>query len=146
MPTNQRYRRQERRQRYTGLDPELKRTLLYGTPFFGLPDLEIVRQAWQEHGEDLLAEWIEERPGSRPFAWWLFEAIPKHGERRTLPGFPEEYRDNWLTFDILHTDVFPAMQESEEEYLDRHGLLSVEERRLLKTKQSLAARCGEDNP
>lgn len=32
------------------------------------------RELWQQGGSDVVAEWITERPGTRPRAWWRFEA------------------------------------------------------------------------
>ena len=58
---------------------------------------EIWRGVWMANSEMLLAEWIEEHPGTRPVVWWKFSA-------------PEERDDE---------------EESEVEYLHRHGLLSL---------------------
>jgi len=30
--------------------------------------------AWEDLSEELLAEWIKEHPGSRPYGWWEFSA------------------------------------------------------------------------
>lgn len=32
------------------------------------------KETWAEHRERLLKAWIRERPGSRPWAWWEFDA------------------------------------------------------------------------
>jgi hypothetical protein len=57
---------------------------------------------WGEVRDDLLPKWIMERPGSRPWAWWQEEA-------------PEPRRED----------------ESELEFLCRHGLLTPQEKRRL---------------
>ena len=31
-------------------------------------------QIWSKHGSEVLAEWIERHPGTRPARWWEFEA------------------------------------------------------------------------
>lgn len=35
------------------------------------------RTAWEKHREIVLPRWIEKHPGTRPVAWWRFEA-PAH--------------------------------------------------------------------
>ncbi|WP_339857950.1 hypothetical protein [Pseudohongiella acticola] len=37
-------------------------------------DLERMKADWQRHKRELMAEWIADNPGTRPFAWWQFEA------------------------------------------------------------------------
>ncbi|HWL93850.1 MAG TPA: hypothetical protein VNT79_09970, partial [Phycisphaerae bacterium] len=32
------------------------------------------REAWECLRDELLPKWIEENPGSRPWAWWAFDA------------------------------------------------------------------------
>jgi len=55
---------------------------------------------WNVVRGDELPRWIKERPGTRPYAWWCFDA-------------PERRPDG----------------ESEAAYLERHGLLTAGERR-----------------
>jgi hypothetical protein len=38
---------------------------------------------WREHGAIVLADWIAEAPGTRPFAWWVLDATEA---RRCLRG------------------------------------------------------------
>jgi hypothetical protein len=33
-----------------------------------------LREVWREVADDLLDQWIAERPGTRPYGWWLFDA------------------------------------------------------------------------
>jgi hypothetical protein len=54
------------------------------------------RRAWEEHREELIAEGKRRRPGSRPWAWWHYEA----GREQHLTSYPldfegtiEEHRD-----------------------------------------------------
>lgn len=63
-----------------------------------------IAEAWRHYGPELLSRWIKEHPGSRPAAWWLFDA-------------PESRSEG----------------ESETAYLARHELLSPAERRALGT-------------
>ncbi|HET8903655.1 MAG TPA: hypothetical protein VFN16_06655 [Saccharospirillum sp.] len=54
---------------------------------------------WQRHREKIIAAWIIEYPGTRPYAWWKFDA----------PGPREE-------------------NETEYTYLARHALLTESEK------------------
>lgn len=139
MPTNRRYRTKQRRQQIDELNQSLECELLHGRPllpFLGLEfdDDDLMFRAWQLHREQLLPVWIDQRPGTRPFAWWKFEAVPKYGERRTTDYWRrnhEQHREQFLKHGILDTCTIPAMQEDEQEYLQRHGLLTDEEQRWL---------------
>jgi hypothetical protein len=33
-----------------------------------------LRQAWEENREDVVAEWVKRKPGTRPSAWWKWDA------------------------------------------------------------------------
>ncbi len=63
---------------------------------------------WAQYRERILADWIEQHPGTRPSCWWKFdrpenkrpEFSPRPGEPRSLPA--------------------PKVQRA---YLARHGLL-----------------------
>jgi hypothetical protein len=37
-----------------------------------------MRRDWQQRGARILAEFVEQRPGSRPYAWWRFERGMKY--------------------------------------------------------------------
>ena len=37
--------------------------------FDGVP-----RALWEQHRDEVLREWIRDRPGSRPSYWWQFDA------------------------------------------------------------------------
>jgi hypothetical protein len=127
MPTNRRRRAARKRcNALAVLDPSREYELWTGRPL--LPwqrfyDTDELRAAWLIHGARLMEEFIEARPGRRPFAWWLIEAVPNHGPRRIID--PEwNGKDTGLRFHgLLHTSVFPHIQETEWDYLKRHGLL-----------------------
>jgi hypothetical protein len=104
-------------------------------------DLERFTAAWEEHGEQILAEFIDRHPGRRPFAWWLLEhkqerpmidrSVPAH---RVEALRRADGRGN--PFGFLHTrcyggPAFGPLQEPEEDYLRRKGLLTSEERAAL---------------
>jgi hypothetical protein len=60
------------------------------------------RKLWAAYGEEVLADWVEAHPGTRPAPWWRFSALAPRPKN-----------------------------ESEAVYLDRHGLLLPAERRRL---------------
>jgi len=111
--------------------------LLHGRGFFhdDFADDADMRQAWEECGDELTEEFIDEYPGHRPFAWWLFEGVPKYGERPIIPGWlgdrPEvAKRSREQTHGVLHTGWnYPGHenQEPEWEFLHRHGVIDDDE-------------------
>lgn len=133
MPTNRRYRTKQRQQQIDELNGSLEYDLLHGSPFFSLPgcefeDLDLMCKAWRLHRDELRTKWTAtEPPGTRCFAEWCFELVPKYGERRTTKYWNEhheEFRDQHLKHGILHTHTIPAMQEPEHEYLRRHEIIN----------------------
>lgn len=126
------YRRDmSRRLDLTDLTRDQRMILERGDCYFDSLPIETLQDLWEQHREGLRSEWIEARPGSRPFAEWLVDLIPQHGERRLTRFATGLDRQHWLRFGILHTDLTPPAQESEASYLDRHGLLSDQEREAL---------------
>ena len=96
------------------------------------------RTAWFEHGDELLADYIRENPGKRPWAWWRYEA-PEPRRRlggastssEEAPHCPDWARGSsfgkprvWAG-DVCEEN--PPRFESEAVYLERLGLLSDEE-------------------
>jgi hypothetical protein len=156
--------RRSKRRRH-GYDDEQIRHLLQGYTFItgkGFSfnrrdhdggDIEAMRKAWDELRHELLPQWIAEHPGTRPAAWWRFDA-PERRQRtdgivhpfddrvrrkrveemaRQHPSLLERaYR---LLFGIpsflLPTDDFRATYESEFAYLHRLDLLTDTERKEL---------------
>lgn len=82
----------------TGLHPEGV-VICIGGPEAAV-DPEVLEAAWDDLGAEILEEWIEERPGSRPWAWWMLQA-------------PEGRRQG----------------EAERAYLERLGLMTHDEAR-----------------
>ncbi|WP_232199382.1 hypothetical protein [Thioalkalivibrio thiocyanodenitrificans] len=104
MPTNR-----TRKLRSSALDAWCRGELLNGPCWLAglgyhsyLPeticDDERMRRDWERHRDQLLAEWSATNAGTRPFAWWKFDAPEPRPEA-----------------------------EAEREYLARHGLLTDEE-------------------
>ena len=124
----------------------------FGHRHRGECDDAAMREAWSELRDDILADWIAERPGSRPWAWWAFDATEP---RRRIDGKPhpfdnrarERLVDQHRTPDddrrrltgayrlalgvpsvSIVADDGEAGYETEAEYLDRLGLLIGGER------------------
>ena len=56
---------------------------------FHLLDEEYLRRTWSEHRAALLASWVEKHPGTRPQAWWLYDAVDLPRLRLGGVGTPE---------------------------------------------------------
>lgn len=97
--------------------------------------------AWRACRSKIMYDWLKARPGTRPLAWWLFEApglrrkLSKKGpadavfiemQCGTIWGIPDWYDDPHN----VKTDR-PAF-ESQAAYLKRLGLMAKSEERCLK--------------
>ena len=72
---------------------------------------------WREHGDAVLAEWVLEKPGTRPFCWWLYScpvAVPKY--MRTDVG---QFICSWA-----RDPKCAAPAAKQRKFLARHGLLT----------------------
>lgn len=85
-----------------GLDNDCRDVLLTGlsygfTGYFGDasdPQIEArMREDWETHREELVADWITSNPGSRPWAWWEFDA--PEGRRVSDGTFDRQHRVRW---------------------------------------------------
>ena len=59
----------------------------FGREVRGTLDVEAMREAWITLRDELLPQWIAENPGTRPYAWWQFDAPERRqriGTRRYL--------------------------------------------------------------
>lgn len=88
--------------------------------------------AWHAVRIGVLQKWITTHPGTRPLAWWRYEAPTPHrriveGRGRLLPGDP--LICGWPENLIDRTSH--VVIESQASYLKRHKLLSPEEERAL---------------
>ena len=109
---------------------ELETGMSYDNPFCG--DVDLLAAAWESHRGKLLPAWIKQRPGTRPYAWWVCEGVPQFGERRVTAEWSrehEQHRENWSRWGILHTNTVPPLQEPQRAYLERNQLLTPLEMR-----------------
>ena len=141
--------------------------LLHGHDFLGDAfgndeafDADCARDAWNDLGDEVLAEHIREHPGTRPWGWWAFESpesIRRTGTMRFKSGigpknprrFDPASREFVSDADFPHSERIPywreryqasdagalerfdeahAIYESEHEYLERLGLLTLAEK------------------
>ena len=146
MPTNRTHRRQHRR-----WTPEHRETLLTGRCYFhehapgfylasGDLNLNQIEAAWRELEDDLLARFVLDHPGARPWAWWRFDA--PEPTRQWISGFDAFANGpvDLLVSEILDWGVGwyvsvgegefkdPPIVETQAGYLERHGLLIDVER------------------
>ena len=132
------------------------RELLKGSPFFPgtgfCGDEEAKREAWEELGEELTADWVTKRPGTRPCAWWLYDAPeprrrctnrdrhpfdePTYIERakRTMEQYPDALDLFALWFGRPRCETGETAfcdYESHADFLDRHGLIDFTEQQAI---------------
>ncbi len=152
MRNNRRHRKAGRRG--NGWNPEQIDQLRHGHDFFSDGtafgredefDAELAKACWDELGEAVTNEHIEAKPGSRPWAWWLFEAPeprrlvagePGEGDGY-LESWPDGHQPPWYSYgkpNRLHAP-FTAAYEPQEDYLDRLGLLTPDERHALAVRR-----------
>jgi hypothetical protein len=98
-------KRRPLRRRFATIPFIYKRWLLSGRPG-ALPYLEPARveALWREHGDTIVQRHVAKRPFSRPANWWKYDAPERHD----------------------------PTQETEYQYLERHGLLFPSEQPRIK--------------
>lgn len=98
-----------------------------------LEDEHKVRGLWEANRMQLLADWILEKPGTRPWGWWRFDS-PAELRRRIggigtalterLGGGSPHFFGMPSCYAGDYEDKNPPKFESERDYLARHGLLT----------------------
>jgi hypothetical protein len=111
------------------------------------PDEYDLQTAWAELGPELMRLWLSGaeividgdhqtsehgEPGTRPAAWWLFDAP---GRRRVVSGTERPSDDDRTYFGVPKIARGLVKYESETEFLERHGLLTEAERIALETSE-----------
>ena len=51
--------------------------------------IEIAREFWEETGPSIMAAWVLDHPGTRPLAWWIFDAPSSPSFK--LPCHPDSW-------------------------------------------------------
>ena len=101
---------------------------------------------WNLYADEITAAWIKERPGTRPKCWWRYSAPRRAAQghqkhmhpliepRRVLSGSATtEDRAPAGDFGIPQFHDESERIESQAAYLKRHGLLTPDETRRLKS-------------
>jgi hypothetical protein len=151
MPTNRHRRpRLRRSNQRIELGEHHREMLCTGSLFFEAAEPEWQRVAWAQYGSEITAQFIREHPGKRPWAWWIFDATELR-RRLTKPRWkPDEMDTHHFAVaarEKMNPSAFdnepcsfglprPFYQdspffESEAAYLERHGLLTAEEKTAL---------------
>lgn len=117
-----------------------------------------VKRMWKKYRNFILSDCLQYRPGTRPFAWWLFDAPrwnrqfgawfdgylpePQYECLSVVPRFSFGVPVDWLeeSFIRFFSEDFkgipidkdnPPMFESQAAYLQRYGLLKKSEEKRL---------------
>jgi hypothetical protein len=95
-------------------------------------DREATRLAWDRCKERVLAEFIKEHPGCRPWHWWRFDG-PQEPRRVMRADVPCEAGFHNKPFNVEDTDfglwmnwwpLCDVVYESQAAFLKRHNLLA----------------------
>src|SRR4051794_23886652 len=70
----------------------------YGDAF----DDAAAREAWEIMRDKIMAEWIREQPGTRPWAWWRFDA-PAPARRECVDGHLHPFDDKERTLKVANS-------------------------------------------
>lgn len=87
-------------------------------------DAAMARQWWQQYRDTILTAWMASAPGTRPFAWWTFDA--PEPLRHHTGDLPNQSLVPEFGMTGQSSDAGPIW-ESQRSYLARHGLISPEE-------------------
>jgi hypothetical protein len=134
----------------TYLHPGRGFSTIHRGPGGDFTDYDALRAGWEILRGELLPKWIAEHPGTRPYAWWLFDA-PERRQRTDGVQHPFDNRVRRQRIEaageglkktgyelyygrpraLVVKDDFEAEYESEMAYLMRLDLLTDAERREL---------------
>jgi hypothetical protein len=78
--------------------------------------IETAKQLWENNRLAILAAWTRDHPGTRPLAWWMFEAPAQ--PRFKLPENPATW--------ARHPETIPS-PTVQSAYLRKHELLAAGE-------------------
>jgi hypothetical protein len=125
------------------------------------------KRMWKKYRDFILTDWIQNRPGSRPWAWWRFDAPrwQKSFNGAFFEGVLPEPRKQVSGDGVIEYEKYPAivprfkfgvpcdwyevdnddppMFEAESTYLQRHGLMSKSEEKRLSDKDFEPGSCLE---
>lgn len=132
-------RRSKLRRRSSGWSDQHIEILRNGNDWFELFRDEIDQHAaWRDLQKEIMAEWLKEQPGTRPWAWWRFD-LPAGTRRQRINGLhPHDDPENdlpsilWYGMPQYQRPVdLQALYESEASFLKRLNLCSTAELKFL---------------
>lgn len=93
---------------------------------------DAMREAWEDLRDELLPAWIAENPGTRPWAWWKFDAPePRRRIQRVLtPDEQQRVRKHSGDAALEQYSRYlkgSPLNEPERDFLERNGLLTAAE-------------------
>ena len=109
------------------------------------PGRPSVRDMWSAMGADIVAEWVQDAPGTRPSCWWRCASEPRRrlDDGPGKPGWPDRLRygkpTGWVWPQVWPAGATivggppecdpadPPVYESQAAYLRRLGLLMDDE-------------------
>jgi len=114
------------------LTRDVERQLRCGLGFLEPLTTSQLESAWESFGEEVMERWLADRGNlfTRPFAWWVFVAVPRHGERRTLRSRVSPALLHGIRTQVYSGPRFEPYLEDEDVYLRRHKLLTPTEKRI----------------
>ena len=78
------------------------------------------RPVWEAHREQIMAQWLSRHPGSRPYAWWVFDS----GLQRKVA--PMKVSERWTISRWRYT-LAESIPEDQRAWLQEHGILQAGE-------------------
>ncbi len=131
-------RRTRLRRRSSGWSDEQRKILETGNDWFDeLADADRL-QAWKDLRKEIMPQWLQNHPGTRPFAWWLFD-MPE-GSRRDCVNGRHPFDDPSYSLEkklwygkpaFLRECDMRLKYESEASFLRRLSLLTAAELKFL---------------
>ena len=113
-------------------------------------DFEAMKKCWAEIGKKVLADFIEENPGKRPFAWWKFSAREPRklisGIEHPESGFGQGTNEREYYYGVPNPISFfcddrdktqRPVYETQFEYLKRLNLLTDYEKSLVESGEDI---------
>lgn len=109
-----------------------------------------VRSLWAAVGRELLQEWTQVRPGTRPFGWWMAEAPEPRAQLEGVPVRNADWRGSetaWREREGVRCgsswQAGTAAFEGSGQYLDRLGLWAPGERERAPREVFEPIKCGQ---
>ena len=131
-------RRSKLKRRSSGWTDQQVEILKSGHDFFNEFPEDEQREAWQDLKKEILQQWLQNQPGTRPWAWWCFDMPAGTRRQRIDDRHPHDDPRYDLPKDLhfgcprcLRECDIGGRYESQEAYLRRLSLLTAAELKFL---------------